>query len=92
MKKYMKNPNIAIAIKYKSDIDKAPKIVAKGKGIVASNIIKRAKSSDVFINEDENLANKLYNIELGNEIPLELYEAVASILAFVYEIDEEKNK
>ncbi|MGO1367905.1 MAG: EscU/YscU/HrcU family type III secretion system export apparatus switch protein [Senegalia sp. (in: firmicutes)] len=88
----MKNPNIAIAIKYKSDIDKAPKIVAKGKGIVASNIIKRAKSSDVFINEDENLANKLYNIELGNEIPLELYEAVASILAFVYEIDEEKNK
>lgn len=86
----MKNPDIAIAIKYKSEIDKAPKIVAKGKGIVAANIIKRAKGSDIFINEDKNLANKLYNIELGSEIPIELYEAVASILAFVYEIDKEK--
>ncbi|WP_130806938.1 EscU/YscU/HrcU family type III secretion system export apparatus switch protein [Senegalia massiliensis] len=88
----MEKRNVAIAIKYRTDVDKAPRIIAKGKGVVATNIISQAEKSDVHINKDDNLANKLYNLEIGSEIPVEFYEAIASILAFVYEIDEKKGK
>ncbi|NBI06837.1 EscU/YscU/HrcU family type III secretion system export apparatus switch protein [Senegalia massiliensis] len=88
----MKKRNVAIAIRYRADIDKVPRIIAKGKGVVATNIISQAEKSDIYINKDDNLANKLYNLEIGSEIPVDFYEAIASILVFVYEIDEKKGK
>lgn len=86
----MKDSNIAIALKYKSNKDNAPKVIAKGKGVVAANILEKGSKEDIYLYKDKNLANKLYSIELGSEIPTELYEAVASILSFVYEIDKKK--
>lgn len=82
--------NIAIALKYKAIEDKAPKIVAKGKGVVATKIIKKAEDNNVVIHKDSKLVKELSGIDIGNEIPIELYEVVAGILAFVYELDEEK--
>ncbi|MBS4536067.1 EscU/YscU/HrcU family type III secretion system export apparatus switch protein [Clostridium sp. D2Q-14] len=86
----MKDKDIAIALKYKSDKDIAPKVIAKGKGIVATKIINKSKDEDIYVYKDEDLVNKLYSIELGNEIPFELYETIAGILAFVYEVDKKK--
>lgn len=86
----MKKSNVAIALKYKSEIDNAPKIVAKGRGVVATNIINKGHKEDVYVHRNEDLANKLDSIELGSNIPVELYEVVAGILAFVYEIDKKR--
>ncbi|WP_350445926.1 EscU/YscU/HrcU family type III secretion system export apparatus switch protein [Anaeromonas frigoriresistens] len=85
-----RNRKVAIALKYKTNKDNAPKIIAKGKGIVAANILETGQKEDIYVYKDEKLVNKLFSIELGSEIPSELYEAIAGILAFVYEIDKKK--
>ncbi|WP_026893866.1 EscU/YscU/HrcU family type III secretion system export apparatus switch protein [Clostridiisalibacter paucivorans] len=83
-----KNKNkIAIALQYKKDYI-SPKIIAKGKGIVADNIIDKGKKSNVKVHENKEVARELMDIDIGGNIPEELYNAVASILAFVYELDE----
>ncbi len=81
----------AIALKYDKDYV-APKIIAKGKGFIAENIIKKAKESDVHIYEDEKLSKELINIDIGQDIPSELYTAVAEVLAFIYQLDKEKGE
>jgi flagellar biosynthesis protein len=84
-----KEEKIAVALKYKKEENNAPKVVAKGKGEVANNIILEAKKSGVAIKEDKELAEILFSIEIEKEIPPALYEVVAKILAFVY---KEKKK
>lgn len=85
------NPtHFAVALKYDLDIAKAPIVVAKGADYVAQKIKEKAKENDVEIVENKPLARALYaNVEIGSEIPEELYQAVAEVLAFVYNI---KNK
>ncbi|WP_079412444.1 EscU/YscU/HrcU family type III secretion system export apparatus switch protein [Alkalithermobacter paradoxus] len=87
-----KKDKIAAALKYDIDKDSAPKLVAKGKGLVAKNIIEKGKENNITIYEDDKLATQLQNIQLQEEIPIELYEAVAEILVFISKIDSQKVK
>jgi len=73
----------AVALKYDPEEDKAPLVVAKGRGEVAERIIKLAKEKGIPITEDKNLVEALIKIDLYEEIPPELYEAVAKVIAFV---------
>ena len=79
----------AIALKYKLNEDSAPKIVAKGSGIIADKIISKAEESNVRVVENEGVTESLFNVEIASEIPTEMFEAVAGILAFVYKMDRE---
>ena len=72
---------LAVALHY--DRTGAPRVVAKGKGTLGEKIIEVAKANDIPIEENEVLAGALSNVELGDEIPAELYKAVAEVLIFV---------
>lgn len=72
---------IAVALHY--DKTGAPRVVAKGKGTIGQKIIEVAKANDIPIEENEVLAGALSNVELGDEIPADLYKAVAEVLVFV---------
>jgi len=82
----------AVALRYEKFKDIAPKVVAKGKGEVAEKIIEIAKKHNIPIKKDEDLAEILSKLELYEEIPEELYEVVAEILAFVYEVTGKKDE
>lgn len=79
----------AVAVKYDNRRMAAPTVVAKGEGFIARKIIERAKEADVPIVEDAALVSALISLELGEEIPAELYEVVARVLAWVYRLDKE---
>jgi flagellar biosynthesis protein len=72
---------LAVALHY--DKSGAPRVVAKGRGSIGEKIIEVAKAHDIPIEENEVLAGALSNVELGGEIPAELYKAVAEVLIFV---------
>ena len=72
---------LAVALHY--DKTGAPRVVAKGKGSIGARIIEVAKAHDIPIEENEVLAGALSNVEIGDEIPAELYKAVAEVLIFV---------
>ena len=72
---------LAVALHY--DRPGAPRVVAKGKGAIGAKIIEVAEEHGVPIEENEVLAGALSNVELGDEIPAELYKAVAEVLVFV---------
>ncbi|MET0222631.1 MAG: EscU/YscU/HrcU family type III secretion system export apparatus switch protein [Tardiphaga sp.] len=72
---------LAVALQY--DKTGAPIVTAKGRGTVGEKIIEVAKAHDIPIEENEVLAGALSNVELGDEIPAELYKAVAEVLVFV---------
>jgi flagellar biosynthesis protein len=72
---------LAVALHY--DRKGAPRVVAKGKGSIGAKIIEVAKANDIPIEENEVLAGALSNVEIGDEIPAELYKAVAEVLVFV---------
>jgi flagellar biosynthesis protein len=72
---------LAVALHY--DKSGAPRVVAKGRGSIGEKIIEVAKAHDIPIEENEVLAGALSNVELGEEIPAELYKAVAEVLIFV---------
>jgi flagellar biosynthetic protein FlhB len=82
------NPtHFAVALKYDQSKNSAPVVVAKGKDLVALRIKEEAKKYDIYIAENKILARSLYNTpEVDMEIPAELYEAVAEILAVVYRL------
>ncbi len=85
------NPtHFAVAIKYDNASGGAPKVVAKGQDHLAFRIREIAKENDVPIVENKPLARTLYaNVDIGREIPPDLYQAVAEVLAYVYKL---KNK
>ena len=85
------NPtHFAVALKYDNTVNQAPIVVAKGADYLAFKIKDIARENDVTIYEDKPLARMLYNnVDIGREIPAELYQAVAEVLAYVY---GEKNK
>ncbi len=78
----------AVALQYDGDRDGAPKVSATGKGETAERILAEAKKHDIPVREDPDLLEVLSQIPLGEEIPPELYQAVAEILAFVYRVNE----
>lgn len=81
----------AIALQYDPG-DAAPKILATGKGHIAEKIIEEAKAADVPLYQDNKLADTLSKLEVGDQIPPELYEVVAQILVFVDGMDKMKAK
>lgn len=82
------NPtHFAVAIKYDLEVAKAPIVIAKGEDFLAQKIKEIARENNIEIYEDKPLARALYHsVEIGDEIPEELYQAVAQVLAFVYSI------
>lgn len=83
--------NKAVALSYKDGYN-APKVVAKGKGEIASNIVEVAIEKNIEIYEDENLVEELIKLDLYEEIPPSLYEAVSKVILFVYNLDREKGE
>ena len=79
----------ATALKYDSEKDKAPKLVAKGSGLVADKIIEKAQEHGIHIKEDKDLVEVLSTLDLYQEIPESLYKAIATILAELYKINNE---
>ncbi len=78
----------AVALLYDKKQSDAPRVVAGGKGLVAQKIIETAREAGVHIHEDPDLVELLAKIPLGQEIPVELYQTIAEVLAFVYQINE----
>ena len=72
---------LAVALHY--DKTGAPRVVAKGKGTIGARIVELAREHDIPIEENEVLAGALSHVEIGDEIPPELYKAVAEVLVFV---------
>jgi flagellar biosynthesis protein len=77
----------AAALGYDSETDEAPRLLAKGAGELADRIIELAKEHGIPIREDRDLVAVLARLDLDQEIPAELYKAVAELLAFVYRVN-----
>lgn len=77
---------MAVALAYQNG-DAAPKVVARGRGIIAQAIIERAKEHGVFVHESEELVGLLMQVELDEHIPPQLYLAVAELLAWIYNLE-----
>ena len=77
----------AVALKYNEKKDRAPRVIAKGKGNIAEKIIDIAKENNVPLYENKNLVQILAALDLETEIPPELYRAVAEVLAFIYRLN-----
>jgi len=81
-------PKLAAAIRYDSAKDDAPRLTAKGKGHMAEKIIELARKHNIPIRTDQALVHILSKLDLDQQIPPDLYRAVAEILAFVYSANE----
>lgn len=80
--------NLAVALKYAPG-DRAPKVVAKGRGLIAAEIISRAKEHGVFVHESPELVTLLSQVDLDDQIPPALYIAVAELLAWLYQVEQQ---
>ena len=76
----------AVALRYDTDKENAPRGVAKGKGASAENIIQLAELHNLPIHKDEDLVELLSKVELDKEIPEKLYVAVVEVFSFIYKI------
>ena len=76
----------AVALAY-SQTDAAPRVVAKGRGLVAEQIIARAREHGVYVHESPELVSLLVQIDLDQRIPPQLYIAVAELLAWIYRLE-----
>lgn len=77
----------AVALTY-SKGDAAPRVVAKGRGLIAREIIERAREAGVFVHESPELVGLLMQVDLDSRIPPELYVAVAELLAWIYKVEQ----
>ncbi|KRB93316.1 EscU/YscU/HrcU family type III secretion system export apparatus switch protein [Noviherbaspirillum sp. Root189] len=80
----------AVALAYQTG-DLAPKVVATGRGLIAEEIIRRAKEHGVFVHESKELVALLMQVDLDRNIPPALYRVVAELLAWLYHIDAMKH-
>jgi flagellar biosynthesis protein len=76
----------AVAMAYGNSAG-APKVVAKGRGLIAQAIIERAKQHGIYVHESEELIGLLMQVELDQQIPPQLYLAVAELLAWLYRLE-----
>ena len=76
----------AVALAY-TQSDAAPRVVAKGKGLVAEQIIARAREHGVYVHESPELVSLLLQVDLDQRIPPQLYIAVAELLAWIYRLE-----
>lgn len=78
----------AAALRYRHRQDNAPTLVAKGSGIIAERIMEIARQHHIPLKRDPQLIEVLSQLDLNQEIPPELYRAVAELLAFVYKMTQ----
>ena len=78
----------AVSLKYSPAKDRAPKVTAKGWGVVAEKILEVARKHNIPIKEDPDLIQILAKLDIDKEIPPSLYKVVAEILAFVYSVNK----
>jgi flagellar biosynthesis protein len=78
----------AVAISYDPANADAPVVTAAGQGLVADEIIRRAREAGVPVTEDPKLAAILSQIDVGRAIPPELYAVIAEVLAYVYRLED----
>ena len=83
-----KNHQKAVALTYDMEEDRAPRIVAKGKGDIARKIIEVAEEHNIPLHRDEEMVQVLEALDLDTEIPPELFRAVAEVLAFIYRMNK----
>lgn len=87
MNKKIDKPIQAVALHYDHEAGSAPKVTASGKGELAKKILAAAEAAGVDVVQDPDLLEVLGWVPLGEEIPPELFQAVAEILAFIYRIN-----
>jgi flagellar biosynthesis protein len=86
--KVNKSVRKAVALKYEPGVNKAPIVVAKGRGHLAEQILEKAAEHDVPVQQDKSLVEVLSKLDVDQSIPPELYTLVAEILSFVYRSDQ----
>jgi flagellar biosynthesis protein len=79
---------VAVALQYNAATDNAPRVVAKGRGLMAEKIIALAREQGIPMREDPDLVQMLTQLDLDREIPPSLYKVVAELLAFVYRLNQ----
>lgn len=77
----------AVALAYREGLY-APRIIAKGEGVIAEALIDSARDAGVFVHESPDLVNMLMHVKMDSYIPPELYQAVAELLAWIYWLEE----
>lgn len=87
----MQEKKTAVVLEYETG-EKAPKVVASGRGYLADKIVEVAKESDVPVHKDAKLARSLSVLDIGEYIPPELYSEVAEVLVFVDNMDRIQEK
>jgi flagellar biosynthesis protein len=91
-KKTTKPRDSAVALRYQKESAGAPRIVAKGQGLVAQKIREVALANNIPIHQDDGLVELLAQIDIDREIPSELYGAVAEILSWIYRANSAMKK
>ena len=92
MKKAENSSESAVALKYDANKSSAPTLVAKGHGDIAKQILQLAQETDVLVHQSPELLEVLIRLELGDEIPEELYRAIAEVIAFAYNLKNPKSQ
>ena len=82
----------AVALKYNQGVDRAPRVIAKGRGHVAEHILAAAQKNTIPVYQNKALVNMLMALEIDREIPPELYKAIAEVMAYVYRMDASKGR
>ncbi len=80
----------AVALKYDPQAPGAPRVVAKGRGLIAEQILALAQEHEIHIHQSPELIEVLIRLELGEEIPEALYRAIAEVIAFAYSLKDDK--
>lgn len=89
---HLKKRDKSVALRYDKATDTAPRVVAKGEGLVAEKIREIAKANGIPVHEDDTLVELLSQIDLNREIPPELYAAIAELLSWIYKASKQVSK
>lgn len=90
MSEEIKPRALAVALQYEKGTREAPRVIAKGRGLVADRIVELARENGVVIETNPVLAEALSSVDLDDTIPLELYEAVAIVIGYVLRVSANK--
>lgn len=91
-RKTTETPLIATALQYDPEQDSAPKVIASGQRKIAEQILAEARKHNIPVYEDPALTTALAGVDLGTEIPVELYQVVAEVLAYIYRVTNKYSK
>lgn len=77
-----------VALKYDQNEDNAPRVIASGRGKIAEKILQKAREEKIPIKKDKDIVQVLAELNVGDEIPAELYLVIAEILSFFYDLED----